>query len=149
MAARSASQNDRTPSRKWSFQSTQPTGEAPRLPAAVAHVPGLGDQLYVRQHRIRRDGNEERVPGIEFVGRVPAERHGKVEAEAVDVELVHPVPEGVQDQLHHAGFAEIQAVPAAGGVQVPAVAICPVILVLAKAAEAQGGPSGPPSAVWL
>ena len=57
------------------------------LVAARADVPGLGDQLHARQHRVLAQRVEEAGAGIEAV-RLAAERHAEVEAEAVDVELV-------------------------------------------------------------
>ena len=58
-------------------------GEGADLVAAVADVPGLGDQLDVAQHRVLPDGGEERRVAVE--GRQAAERGGEIEAEAVDV----------------------------------------------------------------
>ncbi|MCY1232073.1 hypothetical protein D9M72_445450 [compost metagenome] len=74
---------------------------------------------------------------VEVICGVAAQRHREIETEAVDVELVHPVPQRVKDQLDHARVAEVQAVAAPGGIHISAVAVVAVILHLPQPAEAE------------
>ena len=60
-------------------------------PAVHADVPRLGDVLHPRQERVGPQRDEERVVGVVLVGAAPRQRDGEVEAEPVDVALLHPV----------------------------------------------------------
>ena len=83
------------------------------LVAAGADVPRLGDQLRVRERRVLAQRVEEAAVRVE-AGRFPSERDAEVEAEAVDVELVHPVAQRIHDQLDHARMRRVDRVAAAG-----------------------------------
>ena len=61
--------------------------EVAHLVAARAEIPGLGDQLDLREHRVLVDHVEERREAVDVV-ELARERRGEVEAEAVDVALV-------------------------------------------------------------
>ena len=64
------------------------------------------------------DVEEARQPiDVEQLAR---ERAGEVEPEAIDVHLVHPVPQAVHDQLQHLGALHVERVPAPGEVHVVA-----------------------------
>src|ERR1700729_2167892 len=54
------------------------------LIAAHAEIPGFGDELHRRQHRVLPDGGEEGAVAVEAT-RPARQRGGEVEAEAVDV----------------------------------------------------------------
>ncbi len=67
------------------------------------------------EHRVLVDGVEEgRVPVEGHPGA--AERGGEVEAEPVDVHLLHPVAQRVHHQLQRLRVVEVEAVPGAGEV---------------------------------
>ncbi|VTY32308.1 Uncharacterised protein [Xylophilus ampelinus] len=88
---------------------------------ARAHVPGLGDQQRLRQHRVLRAGGEEGGAAVEAAAQVAthaADHRREVEAEAVHAEFGDPVAQAVGGQLHDARLREIQAVAAAGPVLV-------------------------------
>ena len=91
--------------------------EVPDLVAAGADVPGLGDQLRLRQHRVLVDHVEERREAVDVV-ELPRERRGEIEAEAVDVALDHEVAERVHDQAQHARVHRVEAVAGAREVHV-------------------------------
>ena len=88
------------------------------LVAAVTDVPGLGDQLDVAEHRILPDGAEERRVAVE--GRLPAERGGEIEAEAIDVIRLDPHPQRIHDHLQHARVRELERIAGAGEIFVVA-----------------------------
>src|SRR5690606_22389259 len=75
-----------------------PFGEAGRmvadLVAAGTDVPRFRDQLDLRQHRVLAQRVEEAAARIEAAG-FAAERDAEVEAEAVDVEFLHPVAQRI------------------------------------------------------
>ncbi len=73
-------------------------GEVADLIAAVADVPGLGDELDVGEGGILVDGVEE-ARELGDVVELAGEGAGEVEAEAVDVHLGDPVAERVHDHL--------------------------------------------------
>ena len=76
-----------------------PGREAAEAIAAVADVPGLGDQLDPGEDGILADRIEKAAVDVEVATRLAGERGRQVEAEAVDVHLLHPVAQGVHDQL--------------------------------------------------
>jgi len=112
--------------------------EAAHLVAALAHVPRLGDQLDLADHRVLVDQVEERGEPVDRV-ELPGQRRGEVEAEAVDVHLEHPVPQRVHDQPQGLVRADVEAVPGAGGVVVELrlVGHHPVVVEVVDAAERQ------------
>ena len=73
--------------------------EVARLPAAGAHVPGLGDELDVCEQIVRGHRDEERVHRAE-TGRETAQRGRQVEAEAVHAHLADPVAQRIQHHLN-------------------------------------------------
>src|SRR5699024_727016 len=101
-------------------------GEVPRLPAAGAHVPRLGDELHVPQHGVGDDRAQQRVVGAE-AAVVAAERGGEVEAEPVHVHLLHPVAQGGEDQVHRVHGAGVEGAAGSGDVLGDAV-VGPVVL---------------------
>ena len=72
--------------------------EVADLVAALAEVPGLGDQLDLADDGVLLDQVEEGRQPVDLV-ELAGQRGGQVEAEAVDVHLGHPVAERVHDQL--------------------------------------------------
>ena len=93
--------------------------EVADLVAALADVPGLGDQLDLADDRILLDQVEERRQPVDVV-ELAGQRRGQVEAEAVHVHLQHPVAQRVHDQLQGVGIAGVEAVAGAGEVLVQA-----------------------------
>jgi len=65
-------------------------GEVADLVAAVADVPGLGDELDLRDHRVLLDDVEEGRQLVHLV-ELAGQGGGEVEAETVDVHLGDPV----------------------------------------------------------
>ncbi len=117
--------------------------------ALARHVPRLGDQLDVAQHRILVHGEQERRPQVDD-RTDPAQRGCQVETEAVDVHLGHPVAQRVHHELQHLALRDLDRVAAAGDVEVAAVAAAEVVARVAEAAEGERrARSGLPSAVWL
>ena len=112
-------------------------GEVPRLPAAGAHVPRLGDELHVPQHGVGDDRAQQRMVGAE-AAVVAAERGGEVEAEPVHVHLLHPVAQGGEDQVHRVHGAGVEGAAGAGDVLGDAV-VGPVVLEVVQAAQREGG----------
>ena len=112
--------------------------EVADLVAALADVPGLGDQLDLADDRILLNQIEERRQPIDFV-QLARERRRKVEAEAVDVHLEHPVAQRIHQQLQHVRMPHVQAVPGARVVHVVArlVADRPVVGGVVEALERQ------------
>src|SRR5581483_7980829 len=87
-----------------------PGWEAADLVTARAEVPGLGNQLHARQHRILAAAVEKAAAFIEAI-RLAAEDGGEIEAEAVDAHLARPEAQAVVDHLQNAGMADLQRVP--------------------------------------
>ena len=113
--------------------------EVADLVAALADVPGFGDELDLGENRILMDDVEEGsqpVHGKQFAGQGA----GEIEAEAVHVHFEHPVAQAVHDQLQHARMDHVQGVAAAGEVHVVAgvfrrqAVVCRVV----DAAQRQG-----------
>ena len=115
-------------------------GEVADLVAALAEVPGLGDQLDLVEHRVLAQQVEERAEAVHLV-QLPGERGREVEAEAVDVHLEHPVAKRVHEELQHARMHHVQRVAAAGEVEVVAAAVGePVVGGVVDAAEGERRP---------
>ena len=96
--------------------------EVADLVAAGADVPGLGDELDLREDRVLVDGVEERAQAVDVV-ELAGQRAGEVEAEAVDVALADPVAQRVHDQPQHAGVAGVERVARARVVHVVALVV--------------------------
>ena len=102
-----------------------PAGQvAAQLVAARSGIPGFGDELDAGQCRVLADGLEERgiaveVAGIDGAGQRHAAQHrGQVETEAVDVHLLHPVAQRIEDHLQRGVVAGVEAVAGTGVVAV-------------------------------
>ena len=94
--------------------------EAADLVAAGAAVPRLGDQLHRARAPDPAAGLQETAVLVEAV-RLAREDGAEVEAEAVDVHLLHPVAQAVGHHLDDARMAQIQRVAGAGVVDVVAL----------------------------
>ena len=113
--------------------------------SARADVPGLRDQLDAREHGVLADGGQEERVGIE-VARAPAEGGRQVEAEAVDVHLLHPVAERVHHQAQRLGAMDVEGVAAPGVVHVQARIVLEAIVswrCRCRAGTASGRPRRP------
>ena len=128
-------------SRKRSFHSAHGAGKRAELVAAGPDVPRLGDQLDPRQHRVLADDGEER-PGLLEAGRATSQCRGQVEAEAVDVHLLHPVAQRVRDHREAARVPQVERVAAAGHVLEGPVVAQPVVGLVVQAAPAERRPVG-------
>ena len=93
--------------------------EVAHLVPALAHVPRLGDELRLGDHRVLLDDVEERGEPVDVV-QGAGERRREVEAEAVDVHLDDPVPEAVHHELQHVRVPHVQRVAGARVVHVEA-----------------------------
>ena len=91
--------------------------EVADLIAARAEIPGLGDQLDLREHRVLVDDVEERREPVDVV-ELARQRRGEIEAEAVDVAVDDPVAQRVHDQPQHARMHRVEAVAGAREVHV-------------------------------
>ena len=92
------------------------------LIAALAEVPGLGDELRGRERGILIDRVEER-PQLVHVLQRAGERRGQIETEPVHVHLGHPVPKAVHEQLNRVRGDHVERVAAAGEVHVVALIV--------------------------
>src|SRR3546814_12900132 len=98
--------------------SLRPLGvEVADLVAALANVPGLGDELHLADDRVLVNEVEERGEAVDLV-ELAGQGRRQVEAEPVDVHLGHPVAQRVHDQLQRVGVSHVEAVTGAGGVVV-------------------------------
>ncbi|CFM33239.1 Uncharacterised protein [Bordetella pertussis] len=100
-----------------------PLGHAGRVAAQLvavgADVPGFGNQLDARQHRILQQGVEKAAAGIE-AGTLAAQGHAQVEAKAVDAVVDGPMAQRVHDHLQHARMRQVEGVAGARVVDVAA-----------------------------
>ena len=112
--------------------------EVADLVAARADVPGLGDQLDLREHRVLVDDVEERAQAVDVV-ELSRQGARQVEAEAVDVAVDHPVAQRVHDQPQHARVHDVERVAGARVVHVVAQVVGhePVVGGVVDAAEGQ------------
>jgi hypothetical protein len=125
--------------------------EAAHLVAAGADVPGLGDQLDAGQHRVLQHGALKKGPSRSKPVIAAAQHRRQVEAEAVDVHLLHPVAQAVHHQLQHARVAHVQRVAAAAPVLVAVRAVGGrrYQLALSRPRQLSVGPRGRLRRVWL
>jgi len=84
------------------------------------------------------DRRNEGAQHVDVVER-PRESGSQVEAEPVDVHLLHPVAQGVHDHLQHVGIRHVEGVSAPGVVGVVPAIAQPVVARVADAAEGQRG----------
>ncbi|EXI74696.1 MAG: hypothetical protein AW07_01624 [Candidatus Accumulibacter sp. SK-11] len=100
-----------------------PLGPADRkvahLIATVPEVPGLGNQLHLRQDRVLVNDVHEGAELIHFV-QFPGQRGCQIEAKTIDVHLDDPIPQAVHDQLQYPRMHHVQGIAAAGVVHVVA-----------------------------
>ncbi len=75
-------------------------------------VPGLRDDLRVRQQRILGDDFDHRWIGNQVAGPVAAQNAGQIEAESVDVVVVDPVTQAMEDHLADHRMVTVQSVAA-------------------------------------
>jgi hypothetical protein len=112
--------------------------KAADLVAVVAQVPGLGDHLHALEHRVLRHRRQERAAVVEAACAVAGDRRRQVEAEAVDVHLLHPVAQAVHHQPQHRRVAGVERVAGAGEVEVvPVVLGQAVVAAVVDALEAE------------
>ena len=97
-------------------------GKPAQLIAPVAHVPGLRDQLDVRQGRLRADRLEEFRAFVEAVAFAP-EHGGQIEAKAVHVHFLDPILEAFDDRGADLGMFAVDGIAAAGEVLVAALVL--------------------------
>jgi hypothetical protein len=81
-------------------------------------VPGLGDQLDAGETGVRLDVPEHRRIAHRRAGLVAREDRGEIEPEAVDVHLLDPVAQAVDDQPAHDRMVAVQRVARAAVVGV-------------------------------
>ena len=111
------------------------------LVAALADVPGLGDELDPGDHRVLVHHVEERGQLVHVVERA-GQRGGQVEPETVHVHLGDPVAQRVHQHLQHVRVAYVEGVAAAGVVDITPLVVGgqPVVAGVVDAAEAQRRP---------
>ena len=112
--------------------------EVAQLVAACPEVPGFGDHLQGRQHRVLRQGGEERAVAVETLVAAPEHRR-QVEAKAVDMHIRGPVAQAVHHQPQQLWATDIQRVAATCQVFVLAWILClqTVIAGIVESAKAQ------------
>ena len=81
-------------------------------------VPGFGNDLAVGQQRIFGDRFDQRRVGDQFARAIAAQDRRQVEAEAVDVIVVHPMPQAQEDHLADDRMVAVDGVAATGIVAV-------------------------------
>ena len=117
-----------------------PGGKLTEVIATPADVPGLRDQLHLRQGRVLTDRLEERGLGVEVAARAP-EAGREVESESVHVHLLHPIAQRVHHQAQRRWLMEVEGVATPGVVDVMRAVVCePVVHGVVDPAEAQGRP---------
>ena len=115
--------------------------EGAELIPVRTHVPRLGDQLHLAQHRVVAERDLERVFLVHVVPLVPEQRADQVEAEPVDPHLGHPVAQRVEDHPQHARLGGVDGVAAAGDVVVVVLVVGePVVAEVVQAAEGERRP---------
>src|SRR5262249_6949973 len=87
--------------------------ECTKLIASGTNVPGLCNQLHLGEHRILFDGGKERCAPIEAI-RAPRKGARQVEAEAIDMESFHPMPQRIHDELKDSRMRQVESISAAG-----------------------------------
>ena len=117
------------------------TDEAAHLIEAGG-IPGLGDQLGAGQHRIGVDVPEDRREGRGLAVLVPVQHRGQIEAEAIDMQMLHPVAQALADQTPHHRMVGVEGVAAAGVVDVGAIARLQVVVAIRQTTEAESRPLG-------
>ena len=96
-------------------------GKTTQAVAALAHVPGLGDQLDPGQHRVLAHGVEKARVIVETAVFLARQRGREIETEAVHVHVLDPVAQRVHDHLENPGVAKVEGVAAPREVHVVAL----------------------------
>src|SRR6516165_3392655 len=91
--------------------------EGPYLITTRPYVPGLGNQLYLRENWILVNDVKEGAQAIDLV-ELSSQRAGKIEAEAVDMHLHYPVSQAVHDELQYLWMPHVEGVAAAREIHV-------------------------------
>ncbi|MNU87423.1 hypothetical protein D3C71_772050 [compost metagenome] len=103
-----------------------PFGPAGRKTAdlitARTDIPGLADQLQLRQDRILRHRIEKAATLVESF-RLSAQNGAEIEAETVDMHVFSPVTQAVHHHLQHARMRGVDGISGAGVVDVITVVI--------------------------
>ena len=94
-------------------------GKITDLVTTLAQVPGLGDELHLRQHRVLVNDVEEGAEPVDLV-QFARQRRGQIETETIHVHLQHPITQAVHDQLQYPGMHHVEGVAATGEVHVVA-----------------------------
>src|SRR6185312_11336564 len=83
------------------------------LITALAHIPRLGDQFYLRQDRILPDDLEK---GVELVhaSAVAGQSRREIETESVYMHLGHPITQAIHDHLQCARMKRVDRITRAG-----------------------------------
>ncbi len=102
-------------------------------------VPRFGDDLRIGEHRVFGDQLDHRRVRHELALPVAAEDRGQIEAEAIDVVVVYPVAQAMEDHLAHDRVIAVDRVAAAAEVLVRAVVVQHVIDAVFEALEAERG----------
>ena len=89
----------------------------------ASRVPGLGNDLCVGEHGVFGDQLDHRRIGHQLALPVAAENRRQIEAEAVDVIVVHPMPQAMEDHLADDRVVAVDGIAAAGVVLVAAVVV--------------------------
>ena len=96
--------------------------------------------LRVGQQRIFGNGFDHRRIGQEFAVAIAAENRSQIETKAVDVVVVHPMPQAMEDHLAHDRVVAVDRVAAAGIVfVVRAAAFQHVVDLVLQPLEAERG----------
>ena len=96
-----------------------PCGKAAELVAAQTHIPGLGDQFHVGQCGFGAQRLEQRRLCAESAG-IAAQHRCQIEAKAIDVHLLDPVPQAIDDERAYPRMFAVDGVAAAGEILVKA-----------------------------
>ncbi len=90
------------------------------------------------RHGVGAQRHEEGVVAVVAVVLAAAERDGEVEAEAVDVALLHPVAQRVEDHPRHDGVRQVEGVAASGDVDVATATVDAVVGALVEPSPREG-----------
>ena len=88
---------------------------ADEMPLAV---PGLGDQLALRQYRIAAHFGQPGKIAVEMPVRIAGNRAGQIEAKAIDADFIGPEAQRIGDQAANLGAVRSKRVAAAAQVAI-------------------------------
>ncbi len=92
-------------------------GKISYLISTLAQVPRLGNQFHLGKHGVLMDDVEKRSQTIDFV-KLAGQSRSKIEAEAIDVHIQHPIPQAIHNELQDPGMPHIERISGAGIVAV-------------------------------